>query len=75
MIELSLSEYCIAVIIGAIVLIGFFGWVSRFAHHNEERRGRRVRLVCDLCLTAWENRSREKVVDCPHCGRKCRKAR
>lgn len=75
MIELSLSEYCILVIVSAIGLIGFFGWISHFAHSNEERRGLRVRFVCDLCLTAWQDRSREKVVDCPHCGRKCRRAR
>ena len=75
MIELSLSEYCLAIIIGSFVLVAIFGWISQFAHQNAERRGRRARFVCDLCLTTWEDRTKEKFVDCPHCGRMCRRSR
>lgn len=75
MIELSFMEYCIAIVVGAFVLVALFGWISRFAYYNDERRGRRARFVCDLCLTTWEDRSREKRVDCPHCGRSCTRSR
>jgi hypothetical protein len=75
MIELGLSEYCLAIIIAAFVLVAIFGWISQFAHHNAERRGRRSRFLCDLCLTTWEDRGREKIVDCPNCGRKCQRPR
>jgi hypothetical protein len=69
MIELSLSEYCLLIICAAFVLVGLFGWISSFAHRNAERRGRKVRFVCSLCLTTWEDRGRDKIVPCPHCGR------
>lgn len=75
MIELSLSEYCLGMVISAFVLVALFGWISRFAHRNAERRGRRRRFVCSLCLTAWEDRTKEKIVDCPHCGRQCQRPR
>ncbi|MFM2170367.1 MAG: hypothetical protein RI957_596 [Verrucomicrobiota bacterium] len=73
MIELNFMEYCVAIIIGSLVLVGLFGWISRFAHFNNERRVRRARFVCALCLTTWEDRGREKFVDCPHCGRSCQR--
>jgi len=75
MIELSFMEYCVAIVVGAFVLVALFGWISRFAYYNDERRGRRSRFVCDLCLTTWEDRGRDKLVDCPHCGRSCQRPR
>ncbi|MFY7819113.1 MAG: hypothetical protein ACOVRB_12205 [Akkermansiaceae bacterium] len=75
MIELSFMEYCMAIVIGSLLLVALFGWISRFAYFNDERRGRRARFVCDLCLTTWEDRGKEKLVECPHCGRSCRRAR
>lgn len=75
MIELSLSEYCLSMVIAAFILVALFGWISRFAHRNAERRGRRIRFVCPLCLTAWEDRTKEKIIDCPHCGRQCERQR
>lgn len=71
MIELSLTEFCLLMLIAAFVLVGLFGWVSRFSHWNEERRGRRVRMVCDLCLEVWQDNGRERIRACPGCGRNC----
>ena len=75
MIELSFMEFCVAIVISALVLVALFGWISRFAHFNAERRSRRSRFVCDLCLTTWQDEGREKSVDCPHCGRSCLRPR
>lgn len=71
MIELSFSEFCLFLLFAAMVSVGLFSWISRFAHVNAERRGRRIRLKCPLCLTTWEDRGRDAVVSCPHCGRDC----
>jgi hypothetical protein len=75
MIELSFTEFCVFLIIAAMVLVALFGWISRFAHRNSERRGRRARFACRLCLTHWENPSREPVEPCPRCGRACERSR
>lgn len=75
MIELSLAEYCLLMVISAFLLVTLFGWISRFAHYNAENRGKKRRFACPLCLTTWENRSKAKIVDCPHCGRQCERAR
>jgi len=75
MIELSFMEYCVAIVIGALVLVALFGWISRFAHFNDERRARRSHFVCDLCTTTWADDGRDQLVDCPHCGRSCKRKR
>ncbi|MEN9991197.1 MAG: hypothetical protein RLZZ224_899 [Verrucomicrobiota bacterium] len=75
MIELSFTEFCLLLIISAMVLVGLFDWISRFAHWNSERRGRRTRFACRLCLSHWENSSREPVDVCPKCGRSCERSR
>jgi hypothetical protein len=75
MIELSFNEFCLFLLIVAMLLVGLFDWISRFAHRNSERRGRRARFACRLCLTHWENRGREEVESCPHCGRSCERSR
>lgn len=71
MIELELSEYCIILVVGALLMVALFGWISRFAHRNAERRGIRKRFHCDLCLHVWEEGQRAKIAHCPHCGKAC----
>lgn len=71
MIELSLAEYCIIIVIAALVLVTLFGWISKFAHFNALNRVRRKRRLCDLCLTVWEDDSKAKIIPCPKCGRLC----
>jgi len=73
MIELSLTEFCLLLLIAAFFMVGLFGWISSFAHWNAERRGRRVLMVCDLCLAVWEDSGCEKIRPCPGCGRNCQR--
>jgi hypothetical protein len=71
MIELTLTELCWAVVIATLALVTLFVWISRFAHHNAEKRGVRRRWICDLCLTVWQEPHKTKIATCPHCGKRC----
>jgi hypothetical protein len=70
MIYLSLTELAFVVIGMALIVVAFFGWVSRWAARNAERRSLRHRIICRLCLAVFEDTGRQAVVDCPKCGAK-----
>lgn len=70
MIYLSLTELAFVVIGLAMVSVVFFGWVSRWAAKNAERRSLRSRIICRLCLAVFDDTGRQTVVDCPECGAK-----
>lgn len=70
MIYLSLTELAFVVIGAGMLVVVFFGWVSRWAAGNAERRSLRNRIVCRLCLAVFEDSGRQQVVDCPDCGGK-----
>lgn len=69
--ELTLHELCLAVLVasGAVVLL--FATGSRWLHARAEARSLRARVVCRLCLHAFEHdvhAASAPVVDCPRCG-------
>jgi hypothetical protein len=73
MIELSLSEYCVAAILLTIVFVALFSWISKFAHRNAEKRGKRQRFFCNLCLHVWQKDDGNNILPCPKCGRDCQR--
>lgn len=42
--------------------------VSRYLHARTERRALARRVICRLCLHAFEDTSRDRIVTCPACG-------
>jgi rRNA maturation endonuclease Nob1 len=42
--------------------------ISRWSNANAERRGVRHRVVCRICRHVFEERGRERRVECPECG-------
>ena len=68
MIELTLTELAAGSIGVAMILAVFFTWVSRWSTRNAERRSRRRRASCRLCLQVIEDSSRDRIFHCPHCG-------
>ena len=73
MIELTLTELAFVVVGTAMFLVAFFGWISRWAANNAEKRSLRHRVVCRLCLAVFEDSGRQNVVNCPECGAKTKR--
>jgi len=66
--ELTLTEFVVVTLFGAFVLVLLLTMVSRTAHARAETRSAARRVVCRLCLHAFEDSGRGKIVHCPHCG-------
>jgi hypothetical protein len=66
--QLTLAEFVFTVVLGSFVTIPVLAAISRTLHHRTERRALADRVICRLCLHAFEERSRDRVVRCPACG-------
>ena len=66
--DLSLADFVLFVVFGACMLVMFFTLVSRTLHARAESRSLAHRVVCRLCLHAFEDASHGRVVQCPACG-------
>jgi len=66
--DLSLADFVLFVVFGACVLVMFFTLVSRTLHARAENRSLTHRVVCRLCLHAFEDTGHGRVAQCPACG-------
>jgi hypothetical protein len=66
--ELSLSEFVVYVLAGAFALTGFFIFISRLSRRGAGCRGLRHRVICRLCLHAYEDHGSARTPECPQCG-------
>lgn len=66
--DLSLADFVLLLLLGSFGLIVLFTLVSRFNRNSSECRSLSRRVICRLCLHAFETTSREKTIDCPQCG-------
>ncbi len=66
--SLTLAEFVLFVIFGSGFLVLMFTLVSRTLHARSESRSLAKRVICRLCLHAFEDHGHGKVVACPHCG-------
>ena len=66
--DLALADFVLFVLLGSFVLVSFLALVSRTLHAREEKRALANRVICRLCLHAFEGASHVKMVDCPICG-------
>lgn len=66
--DLTLAEFVLFLLLGSAGLVVAFSVISRSLHHRAEARSLTHRVVCRLCLYAFETQEREKIVHCPHCG-------
>ena len=66
--NLTLTEfvYFVLFVSGAAVLL--FILISRTIRVHAEARSEAKRVVCRLCLHAFESSSSDKIVDCERCG-------
>ena len=66
--ELTLADFVLFVLFGSCAMAGFFAVVSRALHARSESRALAHRVICRLCLHAFEDHKQVKTVKCPHCG-------
>ncbi|NQX00464.1 hypothetical protein HQ447_07370 [bacterium] len=65
--ELTLTDFVLCVLLGSFALVPFFAVVSRTLHGRVEKHARANRVICRLCLHAFEDSSHVNTVDCPNC--------
>ncbi len=66
--DLTLTDFVFDVVLGSCVTVILFAFVSRSHHARVEKRSLANRVICRLCLHAFEDTSHVKTVDCPICG-------
>ena len=66
--ELTIAEFVWWVLAGSAALVLACALISRYLHNRFERRALARRMICRLCLHAFEDSSRDRVVACPVCG-------
>ncbi|GAA5124412.1 hypothetical protein JIN84_12660 [Luteolibacter yonseiensis] len=66
--ELTLADLVIYVTFGAFIVVVFIAMASRYLHNRLEKRSLSHRVICRLCLHAFEDTSHVKTVNCPVCG-------
>ena len=66
--DLTLADFVLLVISGACCLVVLFTLVSRTLRVRAESRALAQRVVCRLCLHAFEDTGHVGVVHCPACG-------
>jgi Zn finger protein HypA/HybF involved in hydrogenase expression len=65
--NLTLADFVLFIVFGSCALVLMCALVSRTLHARLESRSLAHRVVCRLCLHAFEDHSHEKIVSCPHC--------
>jgi hypothetical protein len=66
--ELTLADFVFYVLMGSFGLVVLFTVVSRTLNARAESRSLANRVICRLCLHAFEDTSHVETVDCPSCG-------
>ncbi|MEI6604990.1 MAG: hypothetical protein WCP35_06750 [Verrucomicrobiota bacterium] len=65
--ELTLTEFVRLALGGSLALVLLAALFSRFFHARGERQALARRVICRLCLHAFENSSHGATVQCPAC--------
>ena len=65
--ELTLAEFVLYVVVGSLTLVPLFAVISRTLHSRAEKRSLANRVICRLCLHAFEDTSHVRTVHCPVC--------
>ncbi|MEO7097939.1 MAG: hypothetical protein ABI162_01160 [Luteolibacter sp.] len=73
--DLTLTDFVLCALISAAALVLVCTFVSRALHARAERRSLANRVICRLCLYAFEDTSHVGTVDCPMCGASNEKGR
>jgi predicted Zn-ribbon and HTH transcriptional regulator len=65
--DLTLTEFVLFTLVAAAFLVMLFTLISRTVYARSESRALSQRVICRLCLYAFEDAGHSKTVHCPHC--------
>lgn len=65
--KLTLTDFVLVVLLGTFGFVFILSILSRILHSREESRALAQRVICRLCLHAFEELSHVKTVHCPLC--------
>jgi len=65
--NLTPVEFVLSVVMGCFALVPLLVLVSRILNQRVEKRSLANRVICRLCLHAFEDTSHANTVDCPAC--------
>jgi len=66
--ELTITDFVLWVLGTSSGLMLVCALLSRYLHARTEHRGLNRRVICRLCLHAFEDSSRDQTATCPACG-------
>ncbi len=66
--DLTLANFVLYGVLGSFALVPLIAVISRALHSRVEKRSLANRVVCRLCLHAFEDTSHVQAVHCPVCG-------
>lgn len=66
--DLTLADFVLFALFGCCALVMGLTVVSRTLHARSESRSLARRVVCRLCLHAFEDSGHGRIVHCPLCG-------
>lgn len=66
--DLMLPQFVLWALLVPMGLIGFLTIASRLSQRAGERRAVRGRIICRLCLHAFEDHGTATLPSCPCCG-------
>jgi hypothetical protein len=73
--DLTLADFVRFILLASFVLVPCIAVVSGIFHARAEKRALANRVICRLCLHAFEDASHVNTVDCPICGASNEKGR
>lgn len=65
--DLTLTEFVRLALLGSFALVLLGALLSRHLHARAERQALARRVICRLCLHAFEDSSHGSTVECPVC--------
>ncbi len=66
--DLTLADFVFYVVLGVFIVVPVIATSSRLLHNQVEKRSSKNRVICRLCLHAFEDIHPVKTVACPACG-------
>lgn len=69
MIETTLTEFAITVLIGTFLILMLITGSQMLSQKIHRIRMRKASITCRACSHVWKNPRREKLPECPQCGR------
>jgi uncharacterized CHY-type Zn-finger protein len=66
--DLSIAEFVLLVLGSSCMLVVLCTIVSRTLHARSESKSLAHRVICRLCLHAFEDSTHGKIVHCPQCN-------